>query len=120
MKRSEINRILTDAKNFMAEKCFYPPTMGLLDNCRLERESDLNLRNSEQFFWDGTSPILDRLTLKNADYFSLRSEMEKLGLIKNLMPKKIMIVEEDQETPHALSLVKNGRYHQSRRRKSGD
>jgi D-lyxose ketol-isomerase len=98
MKRSEINTILLDAKNFMAEKCFVLPPWAYwsVDDWRSQLAETTEIRNNF-LGWDITDFGLGDFKTRGLFLFTIRNG--KLGVDKKPYAEKIMIVEEDQETP---------------------
>ena len=98
MKRSEINQIMTEAKVFMNNHCFYLPpwaNWSLLD----WKE---NVENTSQIMenmlgWDITDFGSGDFHKRGLFLFTLRNG--KLNVDKKTYAEKIMIVEEGQETP---------------------
>ena len=98
MKRSEINRIIADAKKFMAEKCFVLPpwaTWTVADWKEHLTETD-EIRNNF-LGWDITDFGSGNFKSRGLFLFTIRNG--KLGVDLKPYAEKIMIVEENQETP---------------------
>ncbi len=98
MKRSEINRILRDAKEFLYEKNFLLPPWAYwtIDEWRENRE------NAEEIFnnmlgWDITDFGSGDFHRRGLFLFTIRNG--KFNVDKKPYAEKIMIVEENQETP---------------------
>ncbi len=98
MKRSEINQIMTDAKSFMKEHNFFLPPWADwgLDEWRK------NVGNATQIIdnmlgWDITDFGFGDFHKRGLFLFTLRNG--KLNVDKKTYAEKIMIVEEEQETP---------------------
>lgn len=98
MKRSEINRILRDAKEFLCEKNFLLPPWAYwtIDEWRENRE------NAEEIFnnmlgWDITDFGSGDFHRRGLFLFTIRNG--KFNVDKKPYAEKIMIVEENQETP---------------------
>lgn len=98
MKRSEINSILLDAKKFMDEKCFVLPPWAYwsLANWRDNLTATSEIRNNF-LGWDITDFGSGDFKTRGLFLFTIRNG--KLGVDKKPYAEKIMIVEEDQETP---------------------
>lgn len=105
MKRSEINQILYQAKAFMAEKQFYLPPWAYwsFDDWK-KHEQDAREVTRNMLGWDITDFGSGDFYGRGLFLFTLRNG--KLGVDKKPYAEKIMIVEENQETPM--------HYHQSK------
>lgn len=98
MKRSEINRILVHASNFMAEKKFIlPPWAFWTVSEWKENLSDTNEIRGNFLGWDITDFGSGDFNTRGLFLFTIRNG--KLGVDKKPYAEKIMIVEENQETP---------------------
>ena len=98
MKRSEINQILVSAKEFLAEKQFIlPPWAGWnISEWKDRPEASLEIR--ENFLgWDITDFGSGDFKSRGLFLFTIRNG--KLGIDRKPYAEKIMIVEENQETP---------------------
>ena len=98
MKRSEINRILVSAKNFMAAKNFILPPWAYWTVSEWKE----NLQETEEIRnnflgWDITDFGSGDFNARGLFLFTIRNG--KLGVDKKPYAEKIMIVEENQETP---------------------
>lgn len=98
MKRSEINQILREAKEFLHEKNFLLPPWAYwtIDKWRENRE------NAEEIFhnmlgWDITDFGSGNFHSRGLFLFTIRNG--KFNVDKKPYAEKIMIVEENQETP---------------------
>ncbi len=98
MKRSEINRILVQAKEFMHEKQFSLPEWGYwsLDDWRRNKESASGVID-RLLGWDITDFGLGDFHRRGLVLFTIRNG--RIGLDAKPYAEKIMIVEEGQETP---------------------
>ncbi|HBL77079.1 MAG: D-lyxose/D-mannose family sugar isomerase [Bacteroidetes bacterium GWF2_42_66] len=98
MKRSEINRILKNAKAFMAEKQFMLPPWAYwgMDDWKQVKESTQKIREN-MLGWDITDFGSGDFYRRGLFLFTLRNG--KLNVDKKPYAEKIMIVEENQETP---------------------
>jgi hypothetical protein len=98
MKRSEINRILKNAKAFMAEKQFMLPPWGNwhLDDWKRNKD-DAREVIENMLGWDITDFGSGDFYKRGLFLFTLRNG--KLNIDKKPYAEKIMIVEENQETP---------------------
>jgi D-lyxose ketol-isomerase len=98
MKRSEINQILRNAKAFMAEKKFILPPWS---NWRIpdwkNHKSDAQEIISNMLGWDITDFGSGDFYKKGLFLFTIRNG--KFNVDKKPYAEKIMIVEENQETP---------------------
>ncbi len=98
MKRSEINQILKQAKTFMAEKQFILPPWAYwsVSDWKTNKENALEITEN-MLGWDitdfGSGDFLNR----GLFLFTIRNG--KLNVDKKPYAEKIMIVEENQETP---------------------
>ncbi|MDX9880425.1 MAG: D-lyxose/D-mannose family sugar isomerase [Prolixibacteraceae bacterium] len=98
MKRSEINRILRDAKRFMESKQFLLPPWaywGLSD--WKENKTDAYEIRENMLGWDITDFGSGDFYKRGLFLFTIRNG--KLNVDKKPYAEKIMIVEENQETP---------------------
>ncbi len=98
MKRSEINRIIADAKKFMSGKCFLLPpwaAWSVADWKEHLTETD-EIRNNF-LGWDITDFGSGNFKSRGLFLFTIRNG--KLGADLKPYAEKIMIVEENQETP---------------------
>jgi D-lyxose ketol-isomerase len=98
MKRSEINSILTDAKEFMAGKYFFLPPWASWT----PEEWKNNLANTDEIRenflgWDITDFGSGDFKSRGLFLFTIRNG--KPGVDHKSYAEKIMIVEENQETP---------------------
>ncbi|HAZ03728.1 MAG: D-lyxose/D-mannose family sugar isomerase [Bacteroidetes bacterium GWF2_42_66] len=98
MKRSEINRILTDAKTFLAEKQFLLPPWSnwSLSEWRKNREAAQEIIEN-MLGWDITDFGSGDFYKRGLFLFTIRNG--KFNVDKKPYAEKIMIVEENQETP---------------------
>ena len=98
MKRSEINRIMTDAKNFMEERKFALPPWAYWNLTDWERnKKDATEVINNQLGWDITDFGSGDFYKRGLFLFTLRNG--RLNIDKKPYAEKIMIVEENQETP---------------------
>ena len=98
MKRSEINQILRNAKAFMAEKQFMLPPWAywsVTDWKKKEEDAKEIIRN--MLGWDITDFGSGDFYKRGLFLFTIRNG--KLNVDKKTYAEKIMIVEENQETP---------------------
>jgi len=101
MKRSEINQILKDAKAFLTEKQFLLPPWaywGIED----WKKNKKNKKNAEEIIsnmlgWDITDFGSGEFHKRGLFLFTIRNG--KFNVDKKTYAEKIMIVEENQETP---------------------
>jgi len=98
MKRSEINSILVDAKNFMADKCFALPPWAYwtVSDWKENLTATSEIRNNF-LGWDITDFGSGDFKSRGLFLFTIRNG--KLGVDHKPYAEKIMIVEENQETP---------------------
>ncbi len=98
MKRSEINKILLDAKAFMAEKQFILPPWAYwsVEDWKANR-TDANEVIENMLGWDITDFGSGDFYKRGLFLFTIRNG--KLHVDKKPYAEKIMIVEENQETP---------------------
>ena len=98
MKRSEINTILTHAESFMAEKQFMLPRWAqwTLADWRRNRNTATEVIDN-MLGWDITDFGLGTFHSRGLVLFTLRNG--KFNVDKKPYAEKIMIVEENQETP---------------------
>jgi D-lyxose ketol-isomerase len=98
MKRSEINQILTDAKAFMAEKKFLLPPWAYwsVDDWKNNKEDTSEIIEN-MLGWDITDFGSGDFYKRGLFLFTIRNG--KLNVDKKSYAEKIMIVEENQETP---------------------
>ncbi|MEN6455897.1 MAG: D-lyxose/D-mannose family sugar isomerase [Prolixibacteraceae bacterium] len=98
MKRSEINQILKNAKTFMAEKQFILPPWAYwsLEDWKSNRQ-DASEITENMLGWDITDFGSGDFYRRGLFLFTIRNG--KLGVDKKPYAEKIMIVEENQETP---------------------
>jgi hypothetical protein len=98
MKRSEINGILIDAKKFMAEKCFVLPPWAYwsVSDWKENLSATAEIRNNF-LGWDITDFGSGDFKSRGLFLFTIRNG--KLGMDRKPYAEKIMIVEENQETP---------------------
>jgi len=98
MKRSEINRILIDAKEFMAEKCFILPPWAYWTVADWKENLTVTEEIRNNFLgWDITDFGSGDFKSRGLFLFTIRNG--KLGVDQKPYAEKIMIVEENQETP---------------------
>jgi D-lyxose ketol-isomerase len=98
MKRSEINQILKNAKVFMAEKQFLLPPWAYwsVSDWKINKESARQIIDN-MLGWDITDFGSGDFHKRGLFLFTLRNG--KLNVDKKTYAEKIMIVEENQETP---------------------
>ena len=98
MKRSEINQILKSAKAFMAEKLFILPQWAYwgMNDWKQNEESTQEIREN-MLGWDITDFGSGDFYKRGLFLFTLRNG--KFNVDKKPYAEKIMIVEENQETP---------------------
>jgi D-lyxose ketol-isomerase len=98
MKRSELNRILTNAKVFMAEKHFYLPPWAYwsLDDWNSNKEKASEIIEN-MLGWDITDFGSGNFQSRGLFLFTIRNGKYKVD--NKPYAEKIMIVEENQETP---------------------
>jgi D-lyxose ketol-isomerase len=98
MKRSEINQILRNAKDFMAEKQFLLPPWSnwSLADWKKNREAAQEITEN-MLGWDITDFGSGDFYRRGLFLFTIRNG--KLNVDKKPYAEKIMIVEENQETP---------------------
>lgn len=98
MKRSEINQILKNAKTFMAEKQFILPPWAYwsLEGWQKNRQGASEITEN-MLGWDITDFGSGDFCRRGLFLFTIRNG--KLGVDKKPYAEKIMIVEENQETP---------------------
>ena len=98
MKRSEINRILKEAKGFLAERQFHLPPWAYwsLTDWKANRESADEIIDN-MLGWDITDFGSGDFYKRGLFLFAIRNG--KLNVDKKSYAEKIMIVEENQETP---------------------
>lgn len=98
MKRSEINRILTDAKFFLAEKQFVLPPWAYwsIEDWRKNRKNVSEIIEN-MLGWDITDFGSGDFYSRGLLLFTLRNG--KINMDRKPYAEKIMIVEENQETP---------------------
>jgi D-lyxose ketol-isomerase len=98
MKRSEINQILKSAKAFMAERQFMLPPWAYWDmnDWKQNEESTQEIREN-MLGWDITDFGSGDFYKRGLFLFTLRNG--KFDVDKKPYAEKIMIVEENQETP---------------------
>jgi D-lyxose ketol-isomerase len=98
MKRSEINRILEEAKAFMAEKHFILPPWAYwsLTDWK-ENKQDTTEITTNLLGWDITDFGSGNFLSRGLFLFTIRNG--KLNADQKPYAEKIMIVEENQETP---------------------
>ncbi len=98
MKRSEINQILKDAKAFMAEKQFMLPPWAYWSVSDWKKNKDDGQEIVENMLgWDITDFGLGDFNSRGLFSFTIRNG--KFNVDKKPYAEKIMIVEENQETP---------------------
>ncbi|MCE5205948.1 MAG: D-lyxose/D-mannose family sugar isomerase [Porphyromonadaceae bacterium] len=98
MKRSEINQILSDAKEYLHKKNFLLPPWAYWTTDEWRK----NRKNADEIFtnmlgWDITDFGSGDFHKRGLFLFTLRNG--KFNVDKKLYAEKIMIVEENQETP---------------------
>lgn len=98
MKRSEINRILENAKAFMAEKQFMLPPWAFwnVNDWKKNKYKSLEIIDN-MLGWDITDFGSGDFYKRGLFLFTIRNG--KFGVDKKTYAEKIMIVEENQETP---------------------
>jgi len=98
MKRSEINRILKDAKAFMADKQFFLPPWAYwsVDDWKKNKQDAIEITDN-MLGWDITDFGSGNFHSRGLFLFTIRNG--KLNVDKKPYAEKIMIVEENQETP---------------------
>ena len=98
MKRSEINKILLDAKSFMAQKQFILPPWAYwsVEDWKENKESAHEVIEN-MLGWDITDFGSGDFYKRGLFLFTIRNG--KLHVDKKPNAEKIMIVEENQETP---------------------
>jgi len=98
MKRSEINRILENAKVFMEERKFFLPPWAYwnVDDWKKNKDSAGEVINN-MLGWDITDFGSGNFERRGLFLFTLRNG--KFNVDKKPYAEKIMIVEENQETP---------------------
>ncbi|MGQ8336268.1 D-lyxose/D-mannose family sugar isomerase [Sunxiuqinia sp. A32] len=98
MKRSEINQILRSAKEFMAEKQFNLPPWAYwsVDDWKANKEGAEEVIDN-MLGWDITDFGSGEFYKRGLFLFTIRNG--KFGVDKKTYAEKIMIVEENQETP---------------------
>ena len=99
MKRSEINQILKSAKAFMAEKQFILPPWAYWSVDDWKKTQRGCFRDYRKHAWMGYYRFWLRRLLFTGDCFCSPFGMVNLMWIKKPYAEKIMIVEENQETP---------------------
>ncbi len=99
MKRSEINTILTDAKSFMADRRFHLPPWAFWgpDDWKGKREQVREIVEA-QLGWDITDFGQDDFTRQGLVLFTIRNGIP--GTAGKPYAEKIMVVDENQETPY--------------------
>ena len=98
MKRSEINKILVDAKEFMAQKQFFlPPWAYWSVSDWKARSEDTHEIIENMLGWDITDFGSGDFYKRGLFLFTIRNG--RLNVDKKPYAEKIMIVEENQETP---------------------
>lgn len=98
MKRSEINQILRSAKTFMAEKQFMLPSWAYWSLDEWKKNKDTAREVIENMLgWDITDFGSGDFYKRGLFLFTLRNG--KFNVDKKPYAEKIMIVEENQETP---------------------
>jgi len=98
MKRSEINQILKNAKEFMNERQFILPPWAhwTLDDWRENKEDTQEIIDN-MLGWDITDFGSGNFHQRGLFLFTIRNG--KINVDKKPYAEKIMIVEENQETP---------------------
>lgn len=98
MKRSEINSILNDAKAFMAGKQFFLPPWAYwsVDDWKKNKQDAQEITNN-MLGWDITDFGSGDFHSRGLFLFTIRNG--KFNVDKKPYAEKIMIVEENQETP---------------------
>ncbi len=98
MKRSEINQILENAKTFMAEKQFFLPPWAYWSMSDWEKNNnDAQEIIQNMLGWDITDFGSGDFYNRGLFLFTIRNG--KINVDKKPYAEKIMIVEENQETP---------------------
>ncbi len=98
MKRSEINQILKNAKTFMAEKQFMLPPWAHWSVTDWKNKKEVAREIIDNMLgWDITDFGSGDFYKKGLFLFTIRNG--KFGVDKKPYAEKIMIVEENQETP---------------------
>ncbi len=98
MKRSEINQILKNAKSFMAERQFILPPWAYWSMEDWQKNKKYASEVTENMLgWDITDFGSGDFYRRGLFLFTIRNG--KLGVDKKPYAEKIMIVEENQETP---------------------
>ena len=98
MKRSEINRILGEAKQYMAEKQFIlPPWSNWSVDDWKKNKAEVQEIVTNMLGWDITDFGSGDFYQRGLFLFTLRNG--KFNIDKKPYAEKIMIVEENQETP---------------------
>ncbi len=98
MRRSEINSILVDAKKFMAEKCFILPPWAYWTVADWKENLTATAEIRNNFLgWDISDFGSGDFKSRGLFLFTIRNG--KLGSDRKPYAEKIMIVEENQETP---------------------
>lgn len=98
MKRSEINRILFDAREFLAERSFFLPPWAYWSHGEWKQNKNHAsevIRN--MLGWDITDFGSGDFYRRGLFLFTIRNG--KINVDKKTYAEKIMIVEENQETP---------------------
>lgn len=98
MKRSEINQILVNAKTFLSEKQFILPPWAYwsVEDWKLNRKNTSEITNN-MLGWDITDFGSGDFYKRGLFLFTIRNGKFKVD--RKPYAEKIMIVEEDQETP---------------------
>lgn len=98
MKRSEVNQIIRNAQEFLASKQFLLPEWAdwSLDDWK-NRRAEVNYIVERMLGWDITDFNSGNFHQRGLFLFTLRNG--KYGCDKKPYAEKIMIVEENQETP---------------------
>jgi D-lyxose ketol-isomerase len=98
MKRSEINQIIEDAKSFIAEKQFFLPPWAYwsVDDWKKNKQDALEIMDN-MLGWDITDFGSGDFYSRGLFLFTIRNG--KFNVDKKPYAEKIMIVEENQETP---------------------
>jgi len=98
MKRSEINQLIRDAKKFFEQRQFYlPPWAFRMPEDWAGRKGSVTEIVENGLGWDITDFGSGRFHKRGLFLFTLRNGHLKTG--KKTYAEKIMIVEEEQETP---------------------
>jgi D-lyxose ketol-isomerase len=98
MKRSEINQILKDSISFMAEKQFILPPWAYWSVVEWKKyKGNANEIIENMLGWDITDFGSGNFRKRGLFLFTIRNG--KFNVDKKLYAEKIMIVEENQETP---------------------